>query len=272
MHMKDSRFNIRSILQLFVALIVFASFPALVSATHSWGNYHWARTSNPFTLKLADNLSSSWDPYLVTTSTDWSQSSVLDTTIVPGTQNPKRCRPTSGRVEVCNAKYGSNGWLGLAQIWASGDHITQGVAKVNDTYFSLATYNTPAWKNMVMCQEVAHTFGLDHQDETFDNPNLGTCMDYTSNPLGPPSNEHPNQHDYDQLEAIYAHLDSFTTVQSGSQKLPLGLSVSQAVRDSDSENRSDWGKELRNNGHIALFERDFGGGNKLFTFVIWAKE
>ena len=35
-------------------------------------------------------------------------------------------------------------------------------------------------------------------------------MDYTSNPLGPPSNEHPNQHDYDQLATIYTHLDSTT--------------------------------------------------------------
>jgi hypothetical protein len=27
------------------------------------GNYHWARTSNPFTLKLGDNVSSAWDSY-----------------------------------------------------------------------------------------------------------------------------------------------------------------------------------------------------------------
>jgi hypothetical protein len=50
-----------------------------------------------------------------------------------------------------------------------------------------------------MCQEVGHTVGLDHQDTSLDNPNLGTCMDYTSNPLGPPDNEHPKKHDYDEL-------------------------------------------------------------------------
>ena len=32
-------------------------------------------------------------------------------------------------------------------------------------------------------------------------------MDYTSNPVGPPSNEHPNQHDFDELVTIYTHLD-----------------------------------------------------------------
>ena len=77
------------------------------------------------------------------------------------------------------------------------------------TDFNTPTYNTPAWRQMVTCQEIGHTFGLDHQDENFNNPNLGTCMDYTSNPS---TNMHPNQHDYDQLVTIYSHLDSTTTV------------------------------------------------------------
>ncbi|TFD09386.1 hypothetical protein E3T29_04385 [Cryobacterium sp. TMT1-66-1] len=47
------------------------------SANHSWGGYHWARTSNPFTLKLGDNVTSAWDSYLATTSSDWTQSHVL---------------------------------------------------------------------------------------------------------------------------------------------------------------------------------------------------
>ncbi|MEK7215504.1 MAG: hypothetical protein AAB289_07915, partial [Chloroflexota bacterium] len=46
-------------------------------ADHSWGNYHWARTANPFTLTLGDNVSSAWDSYLATASTDWSLSVVL---------------------------------------------------------------------------------------------------------------------------------------------------------------------------------------------------
>lgn len=256
----------------FIFLIIFlllASFATAVKASHSWGNYHWGRSANPFTLNLGDNVSSNWDAYLATTSTDWSKSNVLDTLIVQGNSNPRNCRATSGRVEVCNNKYGNNGWLGLAQIWISGGHIYQGVTKVNDTYFTTVKYNTPAWRNMVMCQKVGHTLGLDHQDEIFNNPNLGTCMDYTDSPE---SNQHPNQHDYDQLEAIYAHLDSFTTLQSGTQKLPLGLSIAREVSSGDFENRSEWGKELKNNGRVALYERDFGGGHKLFTFIIWAQE
>lgn len=238
----------------------------VAKASHSWGNYHWARQANPFTLKLGDNVSSAWDAHLATASADWSQSSVLDTTVVPGTKTPKTCRPTTGRVEVCNSKYGSNGWLGIASIWASGDHITQGTVKVNDTYFSTPNYNTPAWRQFVMCQEVGHTFGLDHQDVTFGNPNLGSCMDYTSDPDGPPSNEHPNQHDYDQLEAIYAHLDPSTTLKN------KAFGAADQETGKNGVDGTEFGEPLKHDdkGRTSLFEKDHGNGVKEFTFVFWA--
>lgn len=255
----------------FAVLLALAVFSSVADASHSWGNYHWARTSNPFTLKLGDNVSASatdnWDKYLATTSSDWTLSSVLDTPIVTGATNPKNCRPTSGQVEVCNAKYGNTGWLGVAQIWVSGRHIVQGTAKVNDTYFNRDRYNKPEWRNLVMCQEVGHTFGLDHQDEDFNNPNLGTCMDYSGNPAGPPSNEHPNSHDYEQLEAIYGHTDGSTTVStSAASKMP------PAANRGDFNSRAEWGQKVRESrdGRLELWERDFGGGNRMFTFVIRA--
>src|SRR5438034_482268 len=126
-----------------VVAAVAVAVPSAASATHSWSGYHWARTANPFTVKLGDNVSSAWDSYLTTTSSDWSVSGVLDTAVVARATNPKVCRATSGQVQVCSSRYGNNGWLGLAQIWLSGTHITQGAVKVNDTYFATATYNTP---------------------------------------------------------------------------------------------------------------------------------
>ncbi len=253
----------RSILLAAVAMgATFAAAAVSIStagASHSWGGYHWARTSNPFTLKLSDNVSSNWDAYLRTTSTDWSASTVLDTAVVTGTANPKNCRPASGRVEVCNASYGNNGRLGVAQIWLSGGHITQGTVRLNDTYFKTAAYNTPAWRNLVMCQEVGHTLGLDHQDEIFDNPNLGTCMDYTRDPS---TNQHPNQHDYDQLALIYAHLDTTTTVS--------GAAAAKGAAGLDEPGQ--WGRAVRSSasGRAVLYERDLGAGQKVVTFVTWA--
>ena len=117
-----------------------------------------------------------------------------------------------------------------------------------------------------MCQEVGHTLGLDHQDEVFGNANLGTCMDYTSLPSGPPSNEHPNAHDYEELEIIYSHLDTFTTLGQ-----TLRASAKADVAKGDFENQSEWGRKVKGQGKTAVFERDFGGGNKLFTFVIFAE-
>lgn len=223
------------------AVATLAVGASAATASHSWGTYHWARTANPFTLKLGDNLSTGWKSYLGMASTDWSLSAVLDTTIVLG-QAKGRCRPTAGRVEVCNGTYGANGWLGLAQIWILGSHITQGAVKVNDTYFNTATYNKPEKKQHVMCQEVGHTFGLAHQSES--GASLGTCMDYATDST---NSQHPNQHDYDQLGLIYAHLDSTTTIGQAAGGTP-----GQMQRVSDK-----------------LWVQDLGNGRRLYTFVFW---
>jgi hypothetical protein len=258
----------RKIIVAGMALLSVGAFATIAQATHSWNGYHWARTSNPFTLQLGDDVSSTWKGYLATTASDWSISTVLDTVVALGKATARTCKATKGRVEVCSEKYGFTGWLGVAQVWVSGSHIVQGTVKVNDSYFNTSTYNKPAWRNLVMCQEVGHTLGLDHQDTTFDNPNLGTCMDYTNDPS---TNQHPNAHDYDELAIIYAHLDSTNTVISsidgGSKGRPAIVG-----QDIDLNDPSAWGKAVKQDarGNSSLYERDLGNGNKLFTFVIWA--
>lgn len=254
------------ILGSFFALAGFG-FATPAEASHSWGNYHWARTANPFTLQLGDNVSSVWDGHLAASSLDWGASTVLDTEIATGLTTAKRCKPTKGRVEVCNSAYGKNGWLGIARIWISGSHITQGIVKVNDTYFNTATYNNPNEKLHVMCQEIGHTLGLDHQST--DGSSQDTCMDYFSNTgvnAGSTLSTHPNAHDYAQLETIYAHLDSITTVLSSAFR-----GAANAGADTGDEN--DWGREVQksSDGKSSIHERDFGKGQKLFTFVIWAR-
>jgi hypothetical protein len=245
----------RRLLGIAVLAVAVSALPSLVLGTHSWGGYHWARTANPFTLKVGDNVSSQWDSILNTTISDWSQSTMLDLTKVPGAAKGKNCRPSAGRVEVCNGTYGNNGWLGIAQIWISGGvHITQGSVRLNDTYFNTPTYNTTAWRNLVSCQEVGHTFGLDHQDENFTNRNLNTCMDYTNDPS---TNQHPNQHDYDELVLIYTHLDTTTTVGS----LTNGYG-----------NASGWGELVSSSArnHSSIYRLDLGNGQSVLTHVIWA--
>ena len=242
---------------LLLTVLVGTGLPGSADASHSWNGYHWARRANPFTLQLGNNVSAVWEPYLAATSSDWSASAVLDTMIVGGSAGSRVCRPRAGRVEVCSYRYGQNGWLGLAQVWVSGSHIIQGAVKMNDTYFRLARYNTRALRNQVMCQEVGHTLGLDHQDES--GASLGTCMDYSNDPT--PS-QHPNQHDYEQLGTIYSHLDGTTTVGGAAPSATSG----------ELERPSQWGKPIRHraDGRPGLFVRDYGRGGKVFTFVVWA--
>jgi hypothetical protein len=209
-----------------IAAIAAVSAPAAF-ANHSWNGYHWARTANPFTVKLGDNVSGLWDGMLVTASSDWSQSSVLDTTVVAGSTRSKPCKATLGRVEVCSGSYGNSGWLGVATIWLQSGttHIVQGTVKNNDYYFGTSSYqyNNTAEMQHVICQEIGHTFGLDHQDES--GISLNTCMDYYHNTSASDTKSiHPNSHDYQELSTIYQHLDSTTTVgaATGSQLVPMG--------------------------------------------------
>jgi hypothetical protein len=253
-----------------VTILALVAFPSSAYANHSWGGYHWARTANPFTIKLGDNVSGAWDSMLVTASSDWSKSTVMDTTVVAGGARPKNCRPTSGRVEVCNASYGNTGWLGVAQIWLTGGtHIVQGTVKNNDYYFGNSTYqyNNTAEMQHVICQEIGHTFGLDHQST--DGTSLNTCMDYYHNTSASDTKStHPNQHDYDELATIYSHLDSFTTIGSAPVALP-----SEMV-NGDFSSPNSWGKLVSSSakGDESVFVRDFGKGNQVVTLVIWAQQ
>jgi hypothetical protein len=233
-------------------------------ANHSWGSYHWSRTANPLVLSVGDNVNSTWDSYLDEAIADWDASDVLSLSKASGGTSPSTCAPTSGRIEVCNASYGATGWLGIAQIWVSSGHITQATTRVNDTYHDTAPYNTAAWRRLVMCQEVGHDFGLDHQDENNNNANLGSCMDYTNDPDGgaggasstDPSNEHPNQHDYEQLTTIYTHLDG----SGGGGKPCRGRKCNT--------NAPPFSQASRAKGDV--YVDDLPNGGRRITHVFWA--
>ncbi|MGH9457823.1 MAG: hypothetical protein ACRD2J_09330 [Thermoanaerobaculia bacterium] len=255
-----------------VVLAVLSLLALPVLADHSWGNYHWARSSNPIALQLGDNVDSRWDTFLDVAAADWNSSSVLNVGVISGSTNTRRCSPDNGKIEVCNDRYGRNGWLGIAGIWASGSHITRAYTKLNDTYFDTATYNKPEWRAFVTCQEVGHDFGLDHQDENFDNPNLGSCMDYTSNPG---TNQHPNSHDYAQLETMYSHADA-----SGAS-LPFDSMATSMMRPPTVgeilAGAGQWGAPIRYDAHGRpnLFELVIGRTangelERVFTHVLWA--
>jgi hypothetical protein len=118
---------------------------------------------------------------------------------------------------------------------------------MNDTYFATPKYNTATWRSSVMCQEVGHTWGLDHQDES--GADFHTCMDYATNPDA--DNTHPNRHDYEELAIIYSHLDATTTI---------GRATSTSARVV----RVDRKRE-------SVIERRFSDGSRQVTFIMWAR-
>jgi hypothetical protein len=253
----------RFLLTGFVLACLASAFASSASATHAWSTYHWARTSNPFTIKLGDNLTTAeWKSGLATASGDWSADSrwnnPLNTAIVAGQATNRKCRPTAGRVEVCDNTYGNNGWLGLAQIWLSGGHISQGIAKMNDTYFNTPAYNISTEKLHVVCQEVGHTFGLDHQSTS--GASLNTCMDYYSNTSASDTKStHPNDHDYQQLAIIYTHVDSTTTIGATTA---VGLAVSEDAK-AERVDRTDRIKD-------STIVETFADGSQRITHIDWA--
>lgn len=187
------------------------SFGAL--ASHSWGSYHWARTTSSFNLQVIDSVSPDWDAHLNASVSQWSSSTVLnlvETSADDNSRTRKRCPAVSGQMRVCNAAYGNNGWLGLASINLDNQgHIVRGTAKMNDSYASYWS-SDPKEKYHVMCQEIGHVLGLGHTSE--DGSSQQTCMDYSNDPRS----TEPNAHDYQMLQQIYSHLDTYNSYSTTS--------------------------------------------------------
>lgn len=285
--------TIRSRLLAAVAIAILAAGPAV--AEHQWGSYHWSKSGDKVVLNVRTAMNSQWNISYNKALADWNQSTVLelvDKGAASGV-NTKKCNPIAGEILVCSDTYGFRGWLGVATIWLSGDHISQGTTQLNDSYYGLSTYDTPAWRSLVMCQEIGHDFGLDHQDEGFGPPNLGTCMDYTDDPTGSGAflraNTSPNTHDYEQLVIMYTHnhdggggggggggncnprspkcngQDAFTFREVGAPPR------SSENSDTPGQSIAEWGRAIGydGRGRPDRFLMDLGNGRRKLTHVFW---
>ncbi|MDH5761755.1 MAG: hypothetical protein OEZ51_02125 [Nitrospinota bacterium] len=185
-------------------------------ADHQWGDYHWEKNGTPvLTLNIGNNHTGDWPNLLSYVGSNWNAygGSYLDFNVVAG---------GTGDIESYNANYGDTGWLGLASIWVTrgkNKHITRGESKVNEYYITLPGYdgfNEEVEFKHVLCQEIGHTFGLDHNREgsTGGTPD-NTCMNDQTRPLGYPD---PNSHDTELLNIMYAEDHADGGGGGGSQK------------------------------------------------------
>ncbi|HVS03260.1 MAG TPA: hypothetical protein VMT16_10865, partial [Thermoanaerobaculia bacterium] len=126
------------------------------------------------------------------------------------------------------------------------------------------------------CQEVGHGFGLGHQNEDFSTDLTRSCMEYTSAPEG---NEHPDSHDYNMLEEIYAHLDGGDGGGGGGGdggcwppgKCKNGKGPPPAFNITLNDPHQ-WGRLIAHSRGKSLFMQDFGNGYRVFTHVTWTLE
>jgi len=160
----------------------------------------------------------------------------------------------------------------------SGQIIEAAVVRINDTYFSQETYSTEEWRNMVMCHELGHVWGVPHVDESFSNEPAGTCMDYS---LDPVPNQSPNNDDFIKLESLYteANASTGTSPDTGTDtgtdtevdpvtkpcKGKKCRSAFEAPLDMNAPNY--WGKLKSKKGTHEVYEMDMGNGRKSITFV-----
>lgn len=183
-------------------------------AAHAWVNYHWPRSSNPFTLSFSTSVSSTWSSLVTKVIGEWDAVTqykagtfdVVDFTKV--TQGAK--------LKISSGNYGANGWFGLATVRINilTGHISDAEVKVNDFYFT-GTYGNDVARDHVLCQEVGHTLGLDHNRIVL---LFGrSCMNDDNGTLNNTSFQTPNAHDAEQLNSIYAHADSGVT-SSGAER------------------------------------------------------
>lgn len=138
----------------------------------------------PFTLYVTSTIV---DPNLQSAlslaAADWSISTVVDVVIA----NPPRRAPT---VPVSDG-YWSDPWSGLTSISTDHGYIIGASIRLNRSWLDARDANG---KQRVICQELGHALGLDHQDSATDS-----CM-------GPYSTGvHPNALDYSDLELAYGH-------------------------------------------------------------------
>ena len=267
--------KVRNFVTKVAAISALAVLAVPAQATHSWSIYHWARTVNPMPLEVVESVTSDWEDDFNESIVDWNESSVLAMPVTVGDASSKarkRCTTISGKMRVCNASYGRNGWLGLASINLDNEsHITQGVAKLNDSYSSYwSAPGNEGERYSVMCQEIGHVFGLDHTSTNGDDDN--TCMDY-SNDTTP---DKPNAHDYKQLEIMYGHLDSYDTFDDGSStgggncNAPIGKGCNKNNGRSSAGEVPPMGIRVHGNSRFETWVASDGRGGYWIHHVILA--
>lgn len=195
----------------------------------------WDNDNKGLELEIVNALTEDWDTYFDRAVSEWNEASALSLSTSIANEPDPDCKPIRGLLKVCNKAYGLTGWTGLNQNIREGRYITMSVAKMNESYLSNAVEGE---KQYVMCHEIGHGFGLPHRDERTNNPDLGTCLDYT---VRPQNNMSPNEVDFENLKTLYG-------------EIPVGNKGSRSLELTLKELEHEYGRLLHSTGLSAVYE------------------
>jgi len=151
-------------------------------------------------LDILNALDDTWQGEYAIAFDDWNNGNpdALTLTSIRGDVDYS-CKKKDGLQKVCSANLGETGYLGINVLIKTvpAGIIQSSVAKMNEYYLRNANN---AERQYTMCHEIGHGFGLPHTDESFTNPSLGNCMDYTNRPQ---ENMHPDETNYRRLASLY---------------------------------------------------------------------
>jgi hypothetical protein len=238
-----------------LAMLLVAVPVASSMADTSAASYHWARNRPQFTLKVGDNVSGNWDQILRRGLGDWNKNDTVTLDKVRGQANPQECKPTRGRVEVCNWRYGTqDNWLGMTRLhFDRSGHIEAATVQMNDSFFDTnSEYNNSAARRHTMCHELGHAMGLEGHD------NNKSCMNNSQYAVF--NYVTPIRSDFRELERLYSHRDRETTVSSASVTSE-GLVTPASLPSAPSEDAVT----------ETVTVQKLKDGKTVVTFITWAK-
>jgi uncharacterized protein DUF4953 len=164
------------------------AWAAPAQAHHSWSHYHWVAPVYPIHLGFVDSTSKGLreQNVLPTVLHEWSAAGPLELSSTPGDNGVKirhNCPIPAGKVRICDANFGP-GEFGHTDLNLDGDRILGARILVNNYWGTNRSY-----RRFVVCHEVGHSLGLDHQ-----SGGSNSCL---------AGGKHPDEHDFEMLRQIY---------------------------------------------------------------------